>query len=138
MEDVPMGPVSFVVTTLREGPQCLHLLKKSLPQRFKRMPECDVFIRSFHDRLKYSHDAVAVHGDEWKAKYCDVLKLSSRYCAERHYWSDWLEERLSRTRLASSTPRWTASLWALVCSTQAPGISGRRTGPEVVSIRHKN
>ncbi|KAF1794209.1 Protein kinase-like domain [Phytophthora cactorum] len=94
------------------------------------MPECDVFIRSFHDRLKYSHDAVAVHGDEWKAKYCDVLKLSSRYCAERHYWSDWLEERLSRTRLASSTPRWTASLWALVCSTQAPGISGRRTGPE--------
>ncbi|KAG6956951.1 hypothetical protein JG688_00011184 [Phytophthora aleatoria] len=39
------------------------------------MPECDVFIRSFHDRLKYSHDAVAVHGDEWKAKYCDVLKL---------------------------------------------------------------
>ncbi|EGZ07866.1 hypothetical protein PHYSODRAFT_339765 [Phytophthora sojae] len=69
----PAGPVSFPVTSLK-GASSYRIVFKELPQRLRRMPECEGMSRRLHDRIKAVHDAVAAHDEQWKAEYCNVLK----------------------------------------------------------------
>ncbi|KAE8981347.1 hypothetical protein PF011_g22055 [Phytophthora fragariae] len=66
-------PLSFPVPGLR-GSLSRDALA-AISRRLQRLPECDVWSRRLHARLRSSHEAVAAHEDEqWRVQYCDVLK----------------------------------------------------------------
>ncbi|KAL4146038.1 hypothetical protein PRNP1_011911 [Phytophthora ramorum] len=73
MEGAPGEPPSFPVTTIPGSPSSRQVLA-ACPPRFPRKPECSVFFEGFLARLNACHDAVAVHDDQWKNKYCELLK----------------------------------------------------------------
>uniref|UniRef100_H3HCL4 Protein kinase domain-containing protein n=1 Tax=Phytophthora ramorum TaxID=164328 RepID=H3HCL4_PHYRM len=73
MADAAIGDPSFPVTTMPGSPSSRQVLV-ACPPRFPRKPECSVFFEGFLDRLNACHDAVAVHDDQWKNKYCELLK----------------------------------------------------------------
>ncbi|KAH7488887.1 Tyrosine-protein kinase Btk29A [Phytophthora ramorum] len=73
MEDAVIDDPSFPVTTIPGSPSSRQVLA-ACPPRFPRKPECSVFFEGFLDRLNACHHAVAVHDDQWKNKYCELLK----------------------------------------------------------------
>uniref|UniRef100_H3HCL5 Uncharacterized protein n=1 Tax=Phytophthora ramorum TaxID=164328 RepID=H3HCL5_PHYRM len=73
MEGAPGEPPSFVVTTMPGSPSSRRVLA-ACPPRLKCKPECNIFFEGFLDRLNACHDAVAVHDDQWKNRYCELLK----------------------------------------------------------------
>lgn len=38
------------------------------------MPECSILCQALHGRLNACHDDVATHEEQWRTKYCDLLK----------------------------------------------------------------
>ncbi|KAL4085926.1 hypothetical protein PRIC1_014550 [Phytophthora ramorum] len=73
MADTATAPPSFPVTTIPGSPSSRQVLA-ACPPRFARKPECSVYFEGFLNRLNACHDAVEVHDDEWKNKYCKLLR----------------------------------------------------------------
>ncbi|KAG3146974.1 hypothetical protein PI126_g13064 [Phytophthora idaei] len=73
--DDPEQPPSFPVVTLQGSPSSREVLRAALP-RIRRIPEWGggVFCTNLHSRLTSCHDAVATGDEQWRAKYCDLLK----------------------------------------------------------------
>ncbi|POM75210.1 LOW QUALITY PROTEIN: Serine/threonine protein kinase [Phytophthora palmivora] len=69
-----MEAVSFPITTLPGLPPSTDVLARALPQRIRRLPECEVFFQTLLGLLRNVHDAVLAHDDQWKAAFCDVIK----------------------------------------------------------------
>ncbi|OWZ15721.1 Serine/threonine protein kinase [Phytophthora megakarya] len=70
----PVAQLNFPVTTLPGSPPSDEVLQRALPQRSRRMPECDVFFEILLGLLRSVHGAMLTHGDQWKSAFCDVVK----------------------------------------------------------------
>ncbi|KAL4092854.1 hypothetical protein PRIC1_011848 [Phytophthora ramorum] len=141
MEGAPGESPSFPVTTIPGSPSSRQVLA-ACPPRFPRKPECSIFFEGFIARLNACHDAVAVHDDQWKNRYCELLKrfmklLRRQPLLERLAGADTIAYtfRELNTRLDAicvgieyaTTDQWMAD-WSHGCEVQAQQLESLVTG----------